>query len=482
MKVKLIFPSLIDSANRSYDRTFLSETMKLFLGFGLGKSNAAPPMSLLMLAAVTPRDVEVQFVDERFDNVDLDEDVDLVGITVVTRAAPRAYQIADEFRKRDVTVVLGGIHPSVLPQEAILHADAVVIGEGEKVWPQILADFRRGRLREFYEGGHRTSLNSLPWPRREIVPDPERYLSMKVVIATRGCQNSCTFCSAGLALGKKYRTRNVRDVIDEISSVPGRFVFFADDNLGWDIAYAKELLRALTPLKVNWLGAITVSALEDIELVDLMAESGCLALDLGFESISSRVITAIKKHQTNDPDRYPLLIERIHSRGIPIFGNFMVGFDDDDQGVFGELIRFINDTCLEGPSVNVLMPYPGSSIFRQYEKERRLFHKDWTYYDTAGGYVVYQPRQMTPEELVNGYLRVTREIHTPGAFLRRVLGAGTLLSVGTLLGMQFNLQKRATVEAETPGRKRALALGKAAATRDLGPVLPLSKSKTPPHR
>jgi radical SAM superfamily enzyme YgiQ (UPF0313 family) len=247
--------------------------------------------------------------------------------------------------------------------------------------------------------------------------------------------------------------------------VPGRFVLFADDNLGWDIAYAKELLRALTPLKVKWLGGLTVSALEDIELVDLMSESGCLALDLGFESLSPRVITAIKKHQTNDPDRYPRLIKRVHSRGIPIWGNFMVGFDDDDQSVFGELIDFINDTCIENPSVNVLVPYPGSSIFRQYEKEGRLFHKDWNYYDTAVGYLVYQPRQMTPEELINGYLMVTREVHTPGAFLRRALGAGTLRSIGTLLGMQFNLRKRESVEAETPRRLRTLALGKAAATR-----------------
>ena len=465
MKVKLIFPSLIDGADRFYGRSFLADVLKLFLGFGLGKSNVAPPLSLLMLAAVTPRDVELQFVDERFDKIDLDEDVDLVGITAVTRAAPRAYQIADEFRKRDVAVVLGGIHPSVLPREAKSHADAVVVGEGEKVWPQILADFRRGCLRELYEGGHRADLNSLPWPRRDIVPDPDRYLSMKVVTASRGCQNSCTFCSAGLALGKRYRTRHVQDVIDEISSVPGRFVLFADDNLGWDIAYAKELLRALIPLKVKWLGGLTVSALEDIELVDLMAESGCLALDLGFESLSPRVITAIKKHQTNDPDRYPRLIERVHSRGISIWGNFMVGFDDDDQSVFGELIDFINDTCIENPSVNVLVPYPGSSIFRQYEKEGRLFHKDWNYYDTAVGYLVYQPRQMTPEELINGYLMVTREVHTPGAFLRRALGAGTLRSVGTLLGMLFNLRKRESVEAETPRRLRALALGKAAATR-----------------
>jgi radical SAM superfamily enzyme YgiQ (UPF0313 family) len=465
MKVKLIFPTLTQSEDQFYAKTFLDDAMSLFLGCGTGKANASPPLSLLMLAAVTPHDVELEFVDERIDKIDLDEDVDLVGISVVTRAAPRAYQVADEFRKRGVAVILGGIHPSVLPREAKLHADAIVIGEGEKVWPQLLDDFGRGCLREFYDGGHQTDLNSLPLARRDIVPDPDRYMSTKVVAASRGCQNSCTFCSAGLAVGKKYRTRSVRDVVDEVDSLPGKYLYFADDNLGWDVQYAKELFAALIPLKVKWIGALTVSALEDVELVDLMAKSGCLAIDLGFESLSPKVITAIKKHRTNDPDRYPQLIKRVHDRGVPIFGNFMVGFDDDDQGVFGQLIDFINETCIEDPSVNILMPYPGSSIFRQYEKEGRLLHKDWTYYDTAVGYLVYQPRQMTPEELIDGYLMVTREIHNQRAFLRRILGAGTLRGFGTLLGMQFNLRKRANVERHTPGRIRALALAKAAATR-----------------
>lgn len=456
MRVKLIFPRLTDSAGRFFANSFLSNMVRPFLG--LGKSNATPPLSLLMIAAVTPREVEVQFVDERFEEVDFDEDVDLVGITVVTRAAPRAYKIADEFRRRGIPVVLGGIHPSVLPKEASLHADAIVIGEGEKAWPQILEDSRHNNLQRFYKGGHRSDPNELPPPRRDIIAHPERYLTLKIVTATRGCENSCTFCSSGLAVGKCYRTRNVQQVAEEICSIPGRFMFFADDNLGWDIPYAKELFNALVPLNIKWSGAVTLSAIEDAELVDLMAESGCIALDLGFESISSKVLTAIKKHRTNDPSRYRELIERVHSRGIPIFGNFILGFDDDGPSVFEELVDFIKETRIEMPSVNTLVPYPGSGIFRQYEREGRLFHKDWNHYDTASGYIVYQPKQMPPEELMEGYLMVTEEIHAPGRFLQRAAGANTLLSLGTFLGLHYNLQKRSSVRAEVPKMKRALTL------------------------
>jgi radical SAM superfamily enzyme YgiQ (UPF0313 family) len=453
MKIKLVFPSVTDGAGqRMRTNSLPSKLMRLIVGFG--GSNATPPLSLLVIAAATPRDIDVELVDERFDEIDFDDKVDLVGITVVTSTAPRAYQIADEFRRRNVAVVLGGIHPTVLHREAGLHADAVVVGEGEGVWPQILRDFQRDRLRPIYRGGRHGEPDEV-LPRRDIVTHPERYATTKVVTATRGCENRCTFCSAGLAIGKRYRTRCVQSVIDELDSLPGRFAIFADDNLGWDVPYTKALFKALIPLNIRWYGAITLSAIEDAELVDLMAESGCAALGMGFESISPRVLTAIKKNQTNDPTHYRELIERVHGRGIPIIGNFIVGFDDDDRNVFGELAGFIRETCIEMPSVNTLIPYPGSSIFRRYDREGRLFHKDWGRYDTAAGSVVYRPRQMTPEELVEGYYWITEQIHRPRHFLRRVVKAGTLACRSTVFALYYNLRKRAGVRAEIPRMKVA---------------------------
>jgi radical SAM superfamily enzyme YgiQ (UPF0313 family) len=417
--------------------------------------NFTPPLSLLTLAAATPPDIEVRLVDERLEEINFNEKLDLIGISVVTRVAPRAYHIADEYRQRGVKAVLGGVHPSVLPQEASLHADAVVIGEGERPWPQIITDYRQRCLKPIYHGGHGADLSELPRPRRDVIPCPEKYATPKVVTASRGCPNSCTFCSAGVAVGKRYRTRNVREVVDELCSVPGRLAFFADDNLGWDIAYTKALLRALVPLNIMWLGELSLSALEDTELVELIAKSGCLALGVGFESLSPKVITAIKKNQSNNPGRYRELIRRLHSYGIPIVGHFIIGFDDDDRSVFEELVEFINETCIEMPSIATLIPYPGTTIFRQFEREGRLLHKDWAYYDTAAGYVVYQPKRLTPQELAEGYLMVTERVHAVTGVLGRLTGAKTLFSKSALPVIHYNLQSRSSIRQDIQKMKRA---------------------------
>ncbi|NVM55700.1 MAG: B12-binding domain-containing radical SAM protein [Candidatus Helarchaeota archaeon] len=445
MKVRLIFPCPSTAAlDRLYTDSFLSRIIWPILGWG--KSVVTPPLSLLMLAAVTPTGIDIQLIDERFEDIDFNEKVDLVGITVMTRTASRAYQIADEHRKRGTKVVLGGIHPSVLPHEASLHADAVVIGEGEIIWPQLLDDHKRGRLKQFYRGGHVADLNELPFPRYDIITHPERYSTVKVITASRGCENSCTFCAAFLAVGKRYRTRNVNSVVAELRTTPGKFVIFVDDNLGWDIAYAKELCNALIPLKIKWSAELTLSALEDVELVDLMAKSGCIVLELGFESLSPKVIASIKKQQTNDPGRYRELIRRSHSRGISIIGSFIFGFDEDDLSVFRELNNFIKETCIGMPHLNALLPLPGSPIYRRFERESRLLHKNWEYYEQIPRQAVYQPKQMTPQELFNEYLSILKEIHKTGSFLKRIIGAKTLFTFGTLVTIQYNLQKQSAIK------------------------------------
>lgn len=257
-------------------------------------------------------------------------------------------------------------------------------------------------------------------------------------------------------MGKRYRTRPVQDVVDELCSMPGGIAFFADDNLGWDIAYTKALLKALVPLKIRWFGELSLSALEDTELIELAAKSGCMALGLGFESLSPKVITAIKKNQTNNPSRYRELIRRAHSYGIPIWGFFILGFDDDDRNVFRELIDFINETCLEMPSINTLIPYPGTRIFRQFEREGRLFHKNWAYYDTAAGYVVYRLKQLTPQEFVEGYLMVTGKIHAVSATLKRLRGANTLFSIKAPPVIHFNLQSLSSIRQDIQKMKTVL--------------------------
>ncbi|HTY21776.1 MAG TPA: radical SAM protein [Desulfomonilaceae bacterium] len=464
MKILLIFPDVQDNLDLFSKGSGITNVVRPILG--LGKSNMVPPLSLLMLAAVTPEDVEVQILDERLESIRFDQKADLVGISVVTKTALRAFEIADQFRQRSVRVVIGGIHPSVLPKECIQHADAVVIGEGEKVWPKLLEDLKAGSLKPFYYGGHTNDPSGHPWPKRSALAHPDWYLTTRIIMASRGCENQCTFCSCGAALGKRYRKRKVEDVVKEIQSVPGPVVHFLDDNLGWDPLFSKKLLRSLIPMKINWIGAFNVSALQDPELVELIAKSGGISIDIGFESISSQVITEIKKDRTNDLNQYRPVIQRLHDNGISIYGNFIVGFDHDQLTVFQDLINFIEETNIECPMVNILMPYPGSVLFRTLERQGRLLHKNWNYYDDTSPCVVYRPLNMSPEELTQGYLHVINSVNITSAYARRVLRAKTYNFTSVFLGYFFNAQKNRAVKSglEKTSSALQLAYSKAADT------------------
>jgi len=343
MKVNLIFPRLQDSADCFFARSLFSDGVRHLLK--MGATNHTPPLSLMYLAAVTPSDVCIRLVDERFEEVNFDRPVDLVGISVVTHATHRAYRISEEYRRRGVKVVLGGIHPSVMQDEALMHAAAIVVGEGEGVWPELLDDVRSGNLKRVYRGGS-VNFSALPWPRRDIISSSKhKYLTQKVMTATRGCPRSCTFCSVGFGVSKRYRTREVGDVVAEIKATPGSIVYFTDENLGCDVEYTKSLLRALIPLRIKWYGEIELAALEDQELVDLIAKSGCVSLQTGFDSLSADVIESVKKKKTNNPSRYREIVRRLHKAGIVVAGSFIVGFDLDTKTVFQEIIDFI-DECL----------------------------------------------------------------------------------------------------------------------------------------
>ncbi|MEW5871288.1 MAG: radical SAM protein [Chloroflexota bacterium] len=443
MKVKLIFPSMSSEIDLLGGRSPVSEVINRLLGWG--RSNYTPPLSLLMLAAVTPPGIEVQLVDERLETLDFDDPVDLVGVSVVTYAAPRAYQVAAEYRQRGVKVVFGGIHPSALPKEAALHADALVLGEGESAWVDLLADFQRGALQAIYRGRPQMDLDALPFPRRSILPHPEKYLTTKVLTATRGCPNTCTFCSAGVGLLKKYRKRSMESVIAELEQVPGKLAIFFDDNIGWEPEYAKALFRAMIPLHLRWYGELSANALDDPELVDLAAQSGCFMLGVGFESISPQVITSIRKTQTNHPERYAAQIRRLQNAGIVTWAGFMLGFDDDDLGSFSGLAEFIERVNLEIVSLYLLTPFPGSVLFRQYDRQDRLLHKDWGNYEPADGACVFLPKQMTPAQLMDNFLALQEQVYSLKAVLGRLRRSPTWFSMGSLAALHLNLESRSSL-------------------------------------
>ncbi len=375
-----------------------------------------PQASLPLIAALTPPEHQVKIIDERLEEVDFTEPCDLVGITVMTATAFRAYQIADEFRRRGVRVVLGGIHPTALPEEAIQHADSVVIGEAEGLWEELLRDANRGQMKLFYRREGFPCLSGIPPSRIDLLPG--RYLLKNVFQTTRGCPHNCGFCSVSTFMGRKYRHRPVEEVIHEVKLCYSSMIGFLDDNIVGNPSYSKELFRALIPLRRKWVSQGTVKMAEDEELLRLASQSGCIALFVGFESVNEATLRDM--HKTfNRVDRYYKLIERFHRYGIMVIGSFVFGFDEDDTLVFSRTLRFIEDAKIDFAQFSVLTPLPGTEVFTKLEEEGRIFSHDWSRYDFA--HVVYRPAKMTPQELQEGYNYVFRKFYTWPKILRRAL-------------------------------------------------------------
>ena len=277
MKILLISPE-----NKKSIYAYTKEDVKAFW---------FPKLGLPTIAANTPPDVEVRIVDECVEDIDFNVDVDLVGISVMTYLAPRAYEIAAKFRARGVKVVLGGIHVSMCPEEAKEHADSIVVGESEKTWPILVEDFRRGELKSLYEEKDLPKLENLPIPRRELFK-PNSYWTTNCVQTSRGCPFACDFCTVTIFGGNQFRLRPIEQVIEEVKRLKKGFVVFVDDNIAGNKAYAKQLFKALIPLKINWGSQASLTMARDPELLDLAAKSGCTALFIGVESISEENLAA----------------------------------------------------------------------------------------------------------------------------------------------------------------------------------------------
>ncbi len=406
MKLELISPKKKTSENERefWDYKFLSMVRGR-------KMYAIAPLALPTLAALTPPDVEVNITDENIEDIDFDKDVDIVGITSNTFLAPRAYEIADAFCQRGVTVVLGGIHPSMLPQEAIRHADAVVIGEGENVWTDFISDYRQDNLQQFYVSSERPSLNNQPVPRWDLLKN-ENY-ALSVLQTTRGCPYNCEFCSVKAFLGGKYRYKPSSQVIREIEvlvNVGKKVLFFADDNFVGNKRHIKELLGELIPPKITYMSQVSIDIAKNDELLRLSAESGCKRVIIGFESIIQDNLKQIKKDKSYRTQEYMESIKRIQSYGIEVEGSFIFGCDFDDESIFERTVNFINESGLSSVVLNILTPYPGTRLYKKLERESRLLHKDWAKYDNS--HVCFKPKLMTPKALQNGYTWVRQQIYS----------------------------------------------------------------------
>ena len=373
-------------------------------------------MGLAIVAALTPPEVEVSLTDENVTVIDFYKETDLVGITALTVTARRAYEIADTFRARGVKVVLGGMHPSVMPEEASQHADAVVIGEAEGIWPNLIEDFKANKLQRMYRQHERPSLLGLPIPRRDLFTEGA-YFARHTVSTTRGCPYSCSFCSVTSFFGHTYRCRPVEEIINEVETLSERkLIGFVDDNIGGNPKFAKELFRALIPYKIKWVAQASVTIAKDDELLRLAAASGCIDLFIGFESLSQANLVAVGK-RINVVDEYEDVIRKVHSHGIAIHGFFILGLDEDDEDVFERTLRFAQKMRLESAQFAWPVPYPGTALCEILDKTGRIVTKDWSQYESN---VVFEPRKMSRETLQKGRDWVWREFYSIPSIWKRV--------------------------------------------------------------
>ncbi len=394
------------------------------------KSLRYQPLTLTTLAALGPPELSIEFrlIDEGITDIPDDLDADLIGMTVITGTAPRAYALSEKFRRRGIPVVLGGPHVTLVPDEAARHADAVCVGYAEKSWPQLLRDFFHGEMKRRYDQEAGLALDEPVFPRRELLPK-KHYLTQAVFEATRACAHACEFCVSPAAWGRRQLQKPVEHVVEDIRRVGARRNIFVDLNLISDRAYAAKLFSALEPLKIRWFGLVTSLIGRDPELMRLMARSGCSGVLIGFESISEAALGTVRK-SFNQPESYAALIEDLHRLGITIFGCFVFGGDADEATVFDRTADFVIETGIDLPRFAIQTPFPGTPLFRRLEGEGRILTRNWELYD--GQHVVHLPKKMSVEALQEGHVRAWRKVYSRRSIAKRLAKSRTQLPLALL--------------------------------------------------
>jgi radical SAM superfamily enzyme YgiQ (UPF0313 family) len=400
-------------------------------------------MGLFQVAALTPPEVDVRIVDESVDDIPEDFHPDLVGISVLTHSSPYAYELAAHYRKQGVPVVLGGIHVSLNPDDAAGHADAVVVGEADLTWPEVLQDFHAGRLRPIYTSPSLPDLDASPVPRRELL-HRDQYQVPNVVQASKGCPFDCEFCTLVPVVDYKMRFRSVESVVKEIAALPPGPIMFVDDNLYANREYSRRLFRAMAPLKRKWVGESTWHIALDQETIGLAKESGCLGLFIGFDSVAPQYQVRKVPTGRDAEEIYVEATRRMHHNGLAVVAAFVFGFDNDDAGVFERTFKVIKRGGADLVNFSVLIPYPGTPAFTRIQREGRIVDTNWARYVTPN--VVFEPRGMTPRDLTNG----TRWIHDQFFSWRHISASAfkTGMEIGwgmSLLTLKLNIARRRNI-------------------------------------
>ena len=383
-----------------------------------GKHVLTPSLALTSIAGATPAEWHVRYWDENLlqGPPPIEPVPQVVGITVHLTFAHRAYELAAWYRARGSVVIFGGLHVLSCPDEVAPHCDAIAVGEGVQLWPQILRDVEAGQLKKVYRGGYLAPYADDPPPRRDILPR-DGFLTTASLIATRGCHNRCGFCYlATEGLHMPYQVLPPEAVVEQFAATDQPYAVFIDNNLGSRREYLRKLCRALRPLEKIWSAAVTIDVTDDPSLVREMALAGCTGVFVGFESLTDQNLADARK-RTPRCDDYARRVEILHDNGIQVNGSFVLGFDHDGPDCFARTAEWIEANRLECATFHILTPYPGTPLFRQMESEGRLLHRDWSRYDTA--HVVFRPKRMTCEELADGYAWCYRRLFSHRSIWRR---------------------------------------------------------------
>ncbi len=400
MKIKLIQPAMLP---RPMDTKL--------------KTRMSPSLALLTIANLTPKDHEVIIENENIESINFNESVDLVAITVTVDVMNRAVEIAREFQKRGITVVAGGIHITADPEGTSNSFDVICVGMAERVWWKILKDKENNSLKKIYYDMEGISGKEIISPSYQSI-DNKKYLYTNIISTSRGCPFKCDFCyNSCKDTLKTYINRPIEDVIKDIKTLKTRHIMFIDDNFIGNPKWTKELLKEIKPLKLKWNAAVTSNIVDMPELLDEMKDSGCQSLFIGFESINSKSIDSVHKVQ-NSVNRYEKLVGEIHKRGIMINASFVFGLDEDDGSVFKNTLEWIVKNKIETVTSHILTPYPGTKLYSSLLEENRIVDYNLSNYNTA--HVVYKPKNITAEELYNGYLWIYKEVYTFKNIIKRL--------------------------------------------------------------
>ncbi|MEO8379313.1 MAG: radical SAM protein [Acidobacteriota bacterium] len=435
MRLTLVHPCIGRRVGERYIRTWQME-----------------PLAPAVLAGLTPRDVEVKFYDDRMEVIPYDEPTDLVAISVETYTARRCYEIATEFRKRGVTVIMGGFHATLVPDEVAEYADAVVIGEAEGLWPQVIEDFRSGRLAPVYRAAKRPSLAGAVADRSIFIG--KRYLPLGLVEAGRGCHFACEFCAIQTYFSSTQTRRPPEEVIDEVKRMKKPLYFFVDDNITSNLDQAKELYRQLIPLKIRWVSQASINVAHDDELLKLLKASGCQGLLIGFESLNPENLRKMHKSFNTMKGGYEVALENLRRHGMRLYVTFILGYDGDSYEAVDDVIRFAERHRFYIVAFNHLTPFPGTPLYDRMKSEGRLLYdKWWLDPDYRYGMVPYVPAGMTAEQVKEGCISARKEFYRLGSIWRRSLdrvNAGSLYMGAKFYMINWLIRREVTERRDYP--------------------------------